>query len=516
MTIMLTGTWGTRYGNCGRLLIDEAVTDLGMSHGRWIGISIRSENVYHVLVPVSQPFVPLSFALILSPISYTDNSFWHSTGITQTSGQMTPALSPRERARMVAKTPYHRASAIKNLHPGLQDIIKNCPALDVIFDHDNPRSSTYSRGRGRDKEHVARPPNAFMVYRSYVWYTKQLEDNDEKNLSCVSRLAGRSWMVLSEQARTPFKQVADIAKREHAERNPDYKYAPSSRSQKSQKKPARRASRAKEKVKVTVAATVHNDAFATLLQSKETTPTPAGTPSAASVDTPPASSEFSSSSSSSSSPSSPSTSPAPREFALHLPPPSSQLGYPVDYDLAGYPPRPRFRPVTSGLIPSPFMSVLQLNDVHMPSILDELPDVCPTSISLRRSEQLTILQKYKEAELYHDLQPHALVFKEGIPFDDANTPISVPSHAQSIDYSSFISGNPEVKLGSPIPDHCFSPGPSTTTAIDEDFNTSIASTLNWSIFDMPTLDFDRIVDEPSMYDPNDADFFDSIITCGGY
>ncbi|KAI0294828.1 high mobility group box domain-containing protein, partial [Russula brevipes] len=76
-------------------------------------------------------------------------------------------------------------------------------------------------------EHVARPPNAFMVYRSYVWYTKQLENNDEKNLSCVSQLAAQSWRVMSEQARTPFKQVADAAKREHAERNPDYKYAPS-------------------------------------------------------------------------------------------------------------------------------------------------------------------------------------------------------------------------------------------------------------------------------------------------
>lgn len=33
------------------------------------------ENVYHVHVPANQPFVPLSFALILSLISYTDNSF---------------------------------------------------------------------------------------------------------------------------------------------------------------------------------------------------------------------------------------------------------------------------------------------------------------------------------------------------------------------------------------------------------------------------------------------------------
>jgi hypothetical protein len=120
-----------------------------------------------------------------------------------------------------------------------------------------------------------------------------------------------------------------------------------------------------------------------------------------------------------------------------------------------------------------------------------------------------------------------LIFNEGIPFGgaDPNTQISVPAHAESIDYSNFISGNPEVKLGSPIPVHssiggCFSPGPSTTTIIDDDSNSSLSPNLNWSVFDMPTLDFDRIVDEPSMYGPNDGEFpcefFDAIITCGAY
>jgi hypothetical protein len=116
-----------------------------------------------------------------------------------------------------------------------------------------------------------------------------------------------------------------------------------------------------------------------------------------------------------------------------------------------------------------------------------------------------------------------LIFNEGIPFDgaDPNTPISVPARAETIDYSSFISGNPEVKLGSPIPVHssiggCFSPGPSMTTIIDDDVNSSPSSTLNWSVFDMPTLDFDCNVDEPGMYGPNDSEFLDSIITCGAY
>ena len=443
---------------------------------------------------------------------------------------MTPASTPRVRARQAAKTPYNRVNAINDLQPGLQEIIKNCPALDIIFDHDNPRSSTHSRGRGRDKEHVARPPNAFMVYRSYVWYTKQLEDNDEKNLSCVSRLAGRSWMVLSEQARAPFKQVADIAKREHAERNPDYKYAPSSRSQKSQKTPARRASGVKEKAKVNEAATVHNGGFAALPPTKDATPTPTGILIAPFVDTPPSSSEVSSSSPSSSSPSSTFTSPAPtfRKWGALLPPPSPELQYPWDpkLDLPSYPPRPHFRPVTSGLIPSPSMSVLQLNlddvQVQTPSILDELPDVGLSSTLSSLERTLTILQKYKEAESFHDLLPQALAFHEPVSFDGADpcSQIAVPAHTE-IDYNRFISGNPEAKLGSPIHNHspmggCFSPGPSTATTFDYDFGPSASTTVNWSMVGMPTLNFDDIMNEHAMYGPNDGEFLDAIITCGGY
>ena len=289
---------------------------------------------------------------------------------------MTPASNPRGRARSASKTPNSRVNAIKNLHPNLQEIIKNCPALDVIFDNDNRRSSTHNRVR--DKEHVARPPNAFMVYRSYVWYTKQLEDNDEKNLSCVSQLAGRSWQVMSEQARYPFKQVADIAKREHAARNPDYKYAPSSRSQTSQKNPARRASRANVKAKVKDTVTHLDAGFDSLPLSKEATPTPASTPSA--------SSELSSFLSSPPSPSTPPTAVL-WQSAPNLPPPSPELKYPCDLDHTDYPPQPCVLPVTSGLIPSPSMSVLHLNDAHTPSILDELPDVSSAvSISLRRNE----------------------------------------------------------------------------------------------------------------------------------
>lgn len=93
----------------------------------------------------------------------------------------------------------------------------------------------------------------------------------------------------------------------------------------------------------------------------------------------------------------------------------------------------------------------------------------------------------------------------------SNTQITVRPAPETIDYSNYISGDPEVNLGSPASDPplgwCFSPGPS---------NTTINDTLNWSVFDMQTLDFNGIVDETSMYGPDDDDLFDAIITYEDY
>jgi len=109
-----------------------------------------------------------------------------------------------------------------------------------------------------------------------------------------------------------------------------------------------------------------------------------------------------------------------------------------------------------------------------------------------------------------------MLYNEGIPFDGAepSTQISVrpTSPTDTTDYSSYISGDPEVNLGSPTSDlspigWCFPPGPSNATT-NNDFNPS--SALNWSVFDMPTHGFDGIVDEPS------DDLFDAMITYENY
>lgn len=297
-----------------------------------------------------------------------------------------PVTTLRGRAaRSVATSPYSRANTAREFDPALYEIIKNCPAVDVLLGgYATPRSSTHSRGRGQ--EHVSRPPNAFMVYRSYIWFTKQLGNSDEKNLSCVSKLAAESWKDLSARARLPFHEIAKEAKLKHAKLHPDYKYAPSAR-----EKPTKKNSPSKPKArkKVKAPATPTNDGIMAVASPlpRKATQTRKRLP-VAFVSAAPASPASPAPSSSTSTASASSVSP-PHTPDLDFPDPisSPELGYPWDRDIPGFPQRPRVRAVTSACLPSPAISVLELN-VHE-SVLDELPDVSPDSVYLLPDGALT-------------------------------------------------------------------------------------------------------------------------------
>ncbi|KIJ21450.1 hypothetical protein PAXINDRAFT_32552, partial [Paxillus involutus ATCC 200175] len=73
-----------------------------------------------------------------------------------------------------------------------------------------------------------RPPNAFMVFRSWLWNKDNLKSVERDNRN-VSRIAGRYWNELSEAERAPFRKMAEEAKLRHAELYPEYKYSPMSR-----------------------------------------------------------------------------------------------------------------------------------------------------------------------------------------------------------------------------------------------------------------------------------------------
>ena len=128
------------------------------------------------------------------------------------------------------------------------------------------------------------------------------------------------------------------------------------------------------------------------------------------------------------------------------------------------------------------------------------------------------------------MQPHALLFTEEPPFDgiDTDTQIVETLPHESIDYSCFISGNPDAKLVSPAPavdqpdaptlSGCaFSLDPSTDIT-DQTFDSSphSSSLFDWASFDMLTLGSDSSADETSIYVQGDGQSLDPVIASGIY
>ncbi|KAF9554620.1 HMG-box, partial [Agrocybe pediades] len=76
-------------------------------------------------------------------------------------------------------------------------------------------------------EHVPRPPNSFMLFRS--WGSQNLpddiEDRPNRN-SALSIYLGARWREMDDNEREIWETKAREAKDAHERRYPDYKYQP--------------------------------------------------------------------------------------------------------------------------------------------------------------------------------------------------------------------------------------------------------------------------------------------------
>ncbi|KAI0657691.1 hypothetical protein C8Q70DRAFT_259922 [Cubamyces menziesii] len=74
------------------------------------------------------------------------------------------------------------------------------------------------------EEHVKRPPNKFLCYRS------ETLENEFKGvkvqMKLFSRTIGQRWNAMSKEAQAPYAKRAEQLRKEHAEKYPDYKYNP--------------------------------------------------------------------------------------------------------------------------------------------------------------------------------------------------------------------------------------------------------------------------------------------------
>ena len=79
------------------------------------------------------------------------------------------------------------------------------------------------------RNHVPRPPNAFMLFRSDFLKRGTIPANVERRQQNLSRIAGECWNLLSQEEKGKWQEKAAKVLVEHQKQNPDYKFTPSPR-----------------------------------------------------------------------------------------------------------------------------------------------------------------------------------------------------------------------------------------------------------------------------------------------
>ncbi len=107
------------------------------------------------------------------------------------------------------------------------------------FSHSSTQSDTPSPRRHtpshrRTPEHVRRPPNAFMLFRSDYW-RKNKDTIRERDLREISRICGELWRALPSGEKQVYRDMANDAKEVHLAKYPDYKFTRVSRPKKMRK-----------------------------------------------------------------------------------------------------------------------------------------------------------------------------------------------------------------------------------------------------------------------------------------
>lgn len=92
-------------------------------------------------------------------------------------------------------------------------------------------SSTHSGVHSSSKEHIPRPPNAFMLYRSHMLKNRGNAD-PEKRQQNLSRIAGQLWRDMNNEDKAVWHQKAADVQAAHYAKYPGYKFKPNRKSAK--------------------------------------------------------------------------------------------------------------------------------------------------------------------------------------------------------------------------------------------------------------------------------------------
>ncbi|KAL9082595.1 MAG: hypothetical protein Q9165_008846 [Trypethelium subeluteriae] len=117
---------------------------------------------------------------------------------------------------------------------GLNAIASRYSYLAALSNASQPTTSDNAqacRNVRRAKNKIARPPNAFILYRQHH-HPKVKASVPEMHNNDISKLLGNQWKAEAEAAREEWRAKAEKAKAEHSKAHPDYQYQPRKPSEK--------------------------------------------------------------------------------------------------------------------------------------------------------------------------------------------------------------------------------------------------------------------------------------------
>lgn len=94
--------------------------------------------------------------------------------------------------------------------------------------------------RNKNPNHIPRPRNAFMLFRSAFAAAQKVSANIEHDNRHITRIIAYCWNRLSDTEKQIWRDKAAAEKVEHAERYPNYRFRPIGRAKKPKKRKVRR------------------------------------------------------------------------------------------------------------------------------------------------------------------------------------------------------------------------------------------------------------------------------------
>jgi HMG (high mobility group) box len=120
-----------------------------------------------------------------------------------------------------------------NVTPGTFDEPSLPPLVPIdedsmLFPSQESDTSSLKKTHGRKKpeNHIPRPPNAFILFRSSFIKNRHVSTGVETNHSTLSKIIGLTWQNLPNDEREVWHRKAKQAEEQHRRRFPEYAFRP--------------------------------------------------------------------------------------------------------------------------------------------------------------------------------------------------------------------------------------------------------------------------------------------------